>query len=137
MRGLYSYNRVNQFTDAEDDGTAVPFASATYNQRSHQNYAELLYTSNDSKPFDFILGLNYFEEKLLQDIAVSINFLPVPVELIGDLTTRSYAFFGHGQLNLAGAAKLLRAFGIPTTSGRSTTSTTSSASSASLLHSIA
>lgn len=108
LRGLYSFNRVTAFTQSEDDGTAVPFSDATYRQRSHQHFAELLYSSDPSRPFEFVAGANLFHEALNQNIFVTAIFLPpgFGVNIIGLVDTTSYAFFAHGTYKISWAAKL-------------------------------
>lgn len=108
LRAIYSYNRVNQVTDTDSDGTAVPFSDTAFDQRSHQSFAELLYASDPGKPFDFILGANYFNERLKQNVLVSVIFFPpgVGVNVIGDIRTESYAFFAHGTYKIGTGVKL-------------------------------
>lgn len=108
LRGLYSFNRVTAYTESEDDGTAVPFSDATYRQRSHQHFGELLYSSDTSRPFEFVAGANVFHESLNQNIFVTAIFLPpgFGVNIIGLVDTTSYAFFTHGTYKIGSAAKL-------------------------------
>ncbi|MDP3747683.1 MAG: TonB-dependent receptor [Phenylobacterium sp.] len=106
LKTSYSYNRTRQFTNLEDDGTPVAFASAIFHQHAHQHYAEALYASDASKALTFVVGANYFQEQVFQDIAVAISFLPVPVNLRGDVETKSYAAFGHAQYAFSPAGKV-------------------------------
>ena len=97
LKGTFSFQRSRQSTNAEGDGRSANFTNTLYTQDVDQYFNELIYTSDDSKPFTFILGGNYFHSKVLQTITVPISFLPVPVALTGDVRTNSYAGFVHGQ----------------------------------------
>jgi iron complex outermembrane receptor protein len=106
LKATYSYNQTREFTNLEDDGTAVPFASAIFRQHAHQQYGEVLYASDASKALNFVVGANVFQEQFFQNISVAISFLPVPVILQGDVTTNSYAVFGHAQYAFSGSGKV-------------------------------
>lgn len=102
--GSYADARIHNIQDG--DGTDAVHTYSDFNNRTHQYYGELLYTSDDSKPFTYILGTNYFHEKLKQDISVPISLLPAPVDLGARINTTSYAFFGHGQYAFNDQAKI-------------------------------
>ncbi len=100
LKALYSYNETDQFTDVEGDGTPVDFTSTAFRQHAHQHYAELLYASDGDRPFSYVVGANFFDEHLYQDIEVAISYLPVPVTLRGTIDTTSYAGFAHAQYRI-------------------------------------
>lgn len=104
LRALYSYNETKQNFAYEVDGTIVDFSHTIIDQKSHQHFAELLYTSDAAQPFSFVLGTNYFRESTTQSPSVFVSFLSAPVIIVGDLTTSSYAAFGQAQYHV-GAAK--------------------------------
>jgi iron complex outermembrane receptor protein len=106
LKTSYSFNQTKEFTNLEDDGTQIAFASAIFHQHAHQNYAEVLYASDASKAFNFVVGANYFQEQFFQDISVAISFIPVPVNLRGNVGTESYAAFGHAQYAFSPSGKI-------------------------------
>lgn len=104
LLGSYADAKIHNIQDG--DGTNAVHTYSDFKNRTHQYYGEILYTSDSSKPFTYILGSNYFHEKLKQDISVPISLLPMPVDLGAKINTTSYAFFGHGQYALTEAAKI-------------------------------
>jgi len=107
LKGTFSVGRSEQFTNTDGDGTAVDFTNTEYRQRARQQFAELIYASDPTAAFTYVLGVNYFRERRAQNITVPIAFLPLPgVALGGRLRTASYAAFGHGQYAFDGGVKL-------------------------------
>ncbi|EQB29650.1 TonB-dependent receptor [Sphingobium ummariense] len=102
--GSYADTKIHNIQDG--DGTDALHTYSDFNNKTHQYYGELLYSSDASKPFTYIIGTNYFHEKLKQDISVPISLLPMPVDLGAKINTTSYAFFGHAQYALTPEAKI-------------------------------
>ncbi|HOY77385.1 MAG TPA: TonB-dependent receptor [Hyphomonadaceae bacterium] len=92
-----SYNTSDNFTNQDGDGTAVQFTNTGYRNKARQYYGELLYASDPAEPFTYILGANVFDEDLRQTVSVPIDGFPAPVNLGGEVTTKSYAAFARGQ----------------------------------------
>jgi iron complex outermembrane recepter protein len=107
LKMLTSYNEVKQFAEYELDGTAVKFADIYFNQKSHQFFNELLYASPADRVLTFVLGANYFHERVKQDVVVPIAFLSVPITLGGDVKTTAYAAFGQAQYRITAGTKLI------------------------------
>lgn len=88
----------------DGDGTETDWSSTSFKNSGHEYFGELIFTSNPDKPFTYVLGANYFFEALEQDVSVpvglSIGFLPVPINLGGDIETTSYAVFASGNLDV-------------------------------------
>lgn len=106
LKALGSYADADIHSIQDGDGTNALHTYSDFRNKTHQYYGELLYTSDPAKPLTFILGSNYFHEKLKQDISVPISLLPMPVNLGARIHTTSYAFFGHAQYALTDQAKL-------------------------------
>ncbi|WP_374414463.1 TonB-dependent receptor [Novosphingobium colocasiae] len=102
--GSYADTKIHNIQDG--DGTDALHTYSDFKNKTHQYYGELLYTSDAALPFNYIIGTNYFHEKLQQDISVPISLLPMPVDLGAKINTTSYAFFGHAQYALTSKAKL-------------------------------
>ena len=106
LKALAAYDRTRSITDQDGDGTSANFTSTEFRQRAHQFYGELVYASDTSGRFDYLIGANAFKETARQTILVPIAFLPVPVTIQSTLDTRSFALFGHGDFRLTDRAKL-------------------------------
>lgn len=112
LRLIASYNRTHVATDTDDDGTLNRFTDAAFENRAEQYYTEVLYTSDPSKPFNFLVGANFYHENLTQGINVPIADFPapgaeIPVILGGNVKTRSLAGFAHAQYEIVPGLKLL------------------------------
>lgn len=113
LKGTFSIADSDILTLQDGDGSAANHTRTTFHNVASQKYAELLYTSDASKPFNFVIGTNFFYEDLQQDVQVPIgylqaplNFGPVSVDLGGVLKTTSYAGFGQGQYNFNDSFKI-------------------------------
>ncbi|KRB86139.1 hypothetical protein ASE00_05225 [Sphingomonas sp. Root710] len=106
LRAVYSFMRSSIFQNLDGDATPVNFTNTMFDQSADQNYAELLYASDSSKPLSVVLGANLFSEDFTQDLAVPISFLPIPVLIAAEIKTRSYALFAHGQYAFSPSARL-------------------------------
>lgn len=106
LKLLVSYNEADQFVNVDGDGTAVNFTNTTDTLHSHQYYAEAIYASDASQPFNYIIGSNFFNADLNERITVPISFIPIPVELSARIKTTSYAFFGHIEYEFLSNAKV-------------------------------
>ncbi|KKW91546.1 TonB-dependent receptor [Sphingobium chungbukense] len=104
MLGSYADADIHNIQDG--DGTGALHTYSDFKNRTHQYYGELLYTSEPDRPFTYILGSNFFHEKLKQDISVPISLLPMPMDLGARINTTSYAFFGHAQYAFTPEAKI-------------------------------
>ncbi|WP_198351285.1 TonB-dependent receptor [Flavisphingomonas formosensis] len=106
LKALVSYNETRQRTDFDGDGTAVEFTSSRFNDHVNQKYAELIYSSDPSSPFTYVIGANYYYEHLNQTVQVphsQLTQLFGPSFLFttyGTVNTESYAGFGHAQYAL-------------------------------------
>jgi iron complex outermembrane receptor protein len=94
------------FTDRDGDGTLNEFDETTINVPRETTTAELLYTSDVSKPFSFVVGANYYRDHQFQNLAVSAYILPLPLVLTGDVHSTSYAGFGQAQYKITSKWKL-------------------------------
>jgi iron complex outermembrane receptor protein len=102
LKAVASYISTSQDSLADSDGTAVDFVSTLYSDRVHQEYAELIYTSDPSKPFTWVVGANYYNEHFSSDIFVPDSqifqiFNGLVFHSGGTINTESYAAFGHAQ----------------------------------------
>lgn len=106
LRATVSKRRTDNDRAYDGDGTAVDYTSTLVTQHRDTDYAELLYSSDDSKRLSFILGANYFHDRETQEVVVPVIGFPAPVTLDGDVGTRSLAVFGHIQFKLTEAWKV-------------------------------
>lgn len=106
VRATISRRRTEVYSSNDGDGTVVDFSSTIFDQSRNATYGEVLYSSNDKRRFSWIVGANYFDDDQVQAIAVSVIRLPFPVAITGDVSTRSYAAFGHAQFRLTEDWKL-------------------------------
>jgi len=95
LKLLLSFNKTDQHTDSDGDGTPVDFTDSQFTVHAHQYFAEAIYTSPSDQPLTYVLGANYYSEEARQGIRVPVSFLPVAVFQGGTLDTRSYAAFGQ------------------------------------------
>lgn len=104
VKALLFYNTSDLEILQDGDGTEADWSSTSFKNSGHEYFGELIFTSDPSKRFSYVLGANYFSEILEQDVSVpiglSIGFLPAPVNLGGDIDTTSYAVFASGNLEL-------------------------------------
>lgn len=109
LKTTASYGETRILMLADGDGTAVDHTSTFEDNKAHQTYGELIYTSDPNDALNYIFGANYFYENVNQDIAVPISTLPPPLDVLGavevDLGGRikstSYAGFGQAQYNVS------------------------------------
>lgn len=104
LKALLYYNTSDLEILQDGDGTEADWSSTSFKNSGHEYFGELIFTSNPDRAFSYVLGANYFFESLEQDVSVpiglSIGFLPLPVNLGGDIGTTSYAVFASGNLDL-------------------------------------
>lgn len=105
IRGIGNGSAINAGSDL-GVSIQVDGVYSDFNNSAHQYYGELLYTSDDAKPFTYVLGSNIFREKAKQDISVPISLLPMSVDLGSRINTLSYAFFGHAQYAFTDQARV-------------------------------
>jgi len=113
LKGTFSVANTDLLTIQDGDGTGANHTQTTFKNHAPQQYAEIIYTSDASKPFSFVIGTNFFHENLHQDVSVPISWLqppvslgPVSVDLGGVIRTTSYAAFGQGQYKVTDALRL-------------------------------
>lgn len=110
LKALLYYNTSDLEILQEGDGTEADWSTTSFKNSGHEYFGELIFTSDASKAFSYVLGANYFSETLEQDVSVpiglSIGFLPVPVNLGGDIDTTSYAVFASANLDLTDALQV-------------------------------
>ncbi|MGA0600632.1 TonB-dependent receptor [Caulobacter sp. KR2-114] len=106
LKGLVSYNTSRQHFWQDGDGSLADFTSTLYADWAHQTYVELIYASDPSRPFSYVLGANYYDENFRQNIQVPDVELPFTFSEGGTVRTRSYAVFAHAQYALTREAKL-------------------------------
>lgn len=113
LKGTFSVADSDLLTLQDGDGTGANHTTTLFHDVASQKYGELIYTSDASKPFNFVIGTNYFHENLQQDVSVPISYLqaplnfgPVSVDLGGVIKTTSYAGFGQGQYNFTDSFKV-------------------------------
>ncbi|MDR3512774.1 MAG: TonB-dependent receptor [Caulobacteraceae bacterium] len=106
LKATVAVDRTKQYLDMDGDSSSVDFTSTIYDQRATQTFAEVIYASDAGKRFNYVLGANYFDEDLSQVVTVPVSDLPLPVVLTGNLTTHSYAVFGHATYNVTSAFSL-------------------------------
>lgn len=107
LKALVSYADSKVINVSDGDGTAAEDTYAAFKNSARQTYNELIYTSDDSKAFTYLLGANYFRERLTQNIEVPIAEAPLGGGVtLYDITvfagavpliTTSYAGFAHGK----------------------------------------
>lgn len=97
FKALLYYNTSDLDILQDGDGTGADFTTTSFANSGHQYFAELIYTSDSSRPLSYVLGANYFFEALEQEVVVPILGLPVPVNLGGDIDTTSYAVFASAK----------------------------------------
>lgn len=105
LKATASIGKTDLVSLTDGDGTGVDHTKSLFSNRATQQYAELIYTSDDAKPLSFVMGANYYREKLSQDVQVPISTLPPPLDVLGAVEvdlggvvkTRSYAGFGQAQ----------------------------------------
>lgn len=109
-----SYGKTTLISLTDGDGTNVDHTSSLFQNRATQQYAELIYTSDASRPLSFVMGANFYHERLRQDVQVPISTLPPPLDVLGAVEvdlggvvkTRSYAAFGQAQYRVSDALNL-------------------------------
>lgn len=106
LRATVSYRDTDNYRSFDGDGTPFNYTSTIVTQYRKSTYAELLYNSDDSKPFSFILGGNYFNDKEIQDVVVPVFGFPAPVLLFGDSRLESFAVFGHATYKITNSWKV-------------------------------
>lgn len=106
LRTTLSNRHIENFRFYDGDGTAVDYTSTRVDQTRDTNFVELLFSSEDSGRFSYILGANYMDDSQSQDIAVPVLYFPAPVLLTGDVDTEAYAVFGHADYELTDSWKL-------------------------------
>jgi len=106
LRALVNYGKSSIETIQDGDGTAVDFTSTRFADDGRSIFTELLYTSDAAKAFRFVIGANFFREKLLQNVTVPVMGLPVPIDLGGTVVSKSYAAFASATLDIGDKAKL-------------------------------
>ena len=106
LKATLAIDSTRQYLDMDGDSSAVDFTSTYYDQQATQRFAELIYTGNALGRVDYVLGANYFNEDLDQTVTVPIAGIPIPVILFGNLTTHSYAAFGHAEVKITDAFSL-------------------------------
>lgn len=107
LKALFSYADSSLVNVSDGDGTAAEDTYASFTNKARQTYDELIYTSDNSRPFTYLLGANYFREHLDQAIEVPIAEAPLGGGVVlHDITvhggavpliTTSYAGFGRAQ----------------------------------------
>lgn len=103
LKLLGSYSETNQDSNYDADGTQVDFVSTRSIDREHQGFAEVTYTSDASSPLTYVLGANYYDERLQSTVLVTDSQLTAllgPTFVFtsgGTVDSRSYAAFGRAQ----------------------------------------
>lgn len=103
LTATLSYNESHNQTVQDGDGTAVEFTYNDFTLDADQTYGELIYTSDPSRPFTYVIGANYFEEHAAQDVLIPISGYSVLFPIYfssGTVDTESYAAFAHGQYEI-------------------------------------
>ncbi len=100
LKTTVAADRTKQYLDIDGDGSPVDFTNTSYTQSATQRFVESIYASDPSKPFVYVVGANFFNEDLGQNVTVPISYFPLPVILTGTLQTDSYAAFAHGDYNV-------------------------------------
>ncbi|MBP7335287.1 TonB-dependent receptor [Niveispirillum sp.] len=116
MKALLSYSDSVLKNVSDGDGTAAPDTYSSFTNKAHQTYDELIYTSDNSRSFTYLLGANFFREHLEQAIEVPIHEAPLgggvvlkDIAVLGGahpLITTSYAAFGRIQYAFTSGAKV-------------------------------
>ncbi len=116
LKALLSYADSKLYNVSDGDGTAAEDTYSSFINKAHQTYNELIYTSDNSEPFTYLLGANFFRENLRQDLFVPIAEAPLgggvvlnDIAVIGGahpLVTTSYAVFGRAQYVFAPGGKV-------------------------------
>ncbi|WP_162174896.1 TonB-dependent receptor [Hyphomonas oceanitis] len=106
LKALLYYNTSDLEILQDGDGTEADWSTTSFKNSGHEYFGELIFASDPSHAFSYVLGANYFFEALEQDVSVPIAILPVPVNLGGDIDTTSYAVFASGNLDLTSRLSL-------------------------------
>lgn len=133
LKTTLSYARSSNLTIQDGDGAAFDFTHTGYRDVARQYFGEVLYASDAAKPFNYVIGANYFDARQTQNVSVPIaglatgadlngdgtidtlfngsllptgDLIPVTVNLGGTVKTRSYAVFAHAQYEVLPGAKI-------------------------------
>lgn len=117
LTSITAYEQVNRATLEDTDSSPADLVIAYYEDRPRQWSQEVRLQSNDGGPFNWIVGGYYFHDKLKTDSAFDLlRSLRDPDDLLGTFdpensmglwrypytqTTKSYAFFGQADVELA------------------------------------
>ena len=100
LKALLFYNKYDLSYQQDNDATEVEFSSSTVNNSGYEYFGELIFTSDDTKRFSYVLGANYLYEALKQDVSIPISTLPISVDLGADIDTTSYAVFAAANYDI-------------------------------------
>jgi iron complex outermembrane recepter protein len=100
LKTSVAVDRTTQYLDIDGDGSPVDFTNTSYTQSATQRFVESIYASDARRKFVYVIGANYFNEDMSQNVTVPISYFPLPVILTGTLQTNSYAAFAHGDYTI-------------------------------------
>ncbi|MDB6042281.1 MAG: TonB-dependent receptor [Gammaproteobacteria bacterium] len=100
LKTTVAVDRTKQYLDIDGDGSPVDFTNTSYTQSATQRFVESIYASDAHSKFVYVIGANFFNEDMSQNVTVPISYFPLPVILTGTLQTNSYAAFAHGDYTI-------------------------------------
>lgn len=102
FRGMVSQRHTVNDRHYDGDGTPVVYLDYTGNVTRDTTNAELLFSSDNAKPFSVIIGANYYNDDANSLSSTYVPFvLPFPIQTVAPINTKSYAAFGHAEYKLA------------------------------------
>ena len=106
LKGILSYGDTHNFIAQDGDGTPIDYTSSDFTNSAKQEYGELLYASDPTKVFDYVVGANYYQENLEQNVFVHALGQSPTFNDGGKVDTTSYAAFAHGEYKIIDRLKL-------------------------------
>ncbi|GAB1268132.1 TonB-dependent receptor [Aurantivibrio infirmus] len=101
LKFLAHFNKAEIDLVQDGDGTAFDFTSTIYSDEEDETFAELLFTSDATQAFRYVIGVNYFTDELTQALSVPVLGLPVSIDLSGIVDSTSYAVFTSANLDIS------------------------------------
>ena len=108
LKLLGSYNESGNSIGQDGDGTAVPFTATFFTNRADQWFVEAIYTSDPARPFSYVLGANFYNEDVAQDILIPTSGFTTLFPTYtagGTVDTRSFGVFARGEYAFSPATK--------------------------------